>query len=182
MKLWNRGAVKSIRLTNLEILLIALSFILMVYLGSMLPYYIKQTKGLHEEREAYIKSIQTLDKYKLNEEEWKEWDKFLNLQLEGYKLDFPQGMDEYFFLGVVEGYLQDKAVRDLEVIFWEIEDTLPFKNYVYKVKYISSERVTKDIVHELPSLMEGITMKEIRIVTLSTGEYEAELLLGIGCQ
>lgn len=187
MKLWSKATLRKIRLTNLEILMAVLTFSLTLYLGSILPSYIKEIKVLQEEGKVYREFIQILKVYVLKEEGWKGRDEFFNLCLEGYALDFPQGMDEYWLLGVVEGYLNGQQVRDLKVEFMEIQDRQPFKHYVYKVKYTSSQRVTRDIVHGLPSLMEGITIRELHILASSIGDdvigdYTTEFMMDIACR
>lgn len=187
MKLWSKVIRSRGRLTNLEILIAVLTFSLTLYLGSILPSYVKEIKVLQEERKVYKEFIQILKGYALQEEEWKGRDEFLNLCLEGYALDFPQGINEYLLLGVVEGYLNNQPVGELEVKFMEIQDRPPFKHYIYKVKYRSSERVTRDIIKRLPSAMEGITIRNLHILASSEGDdgikdYTTEFMVDIACR
>lgn len=187
MKLWSRAIRSRGRLSNLEILIAVLTFSLTLYLGSILPSYVKEIRELQEERRGYEEFIQILRLYALQEEEWKERDAFFNLCLEGYALDFPQGIDEYLLLGVVEEYLNNQPVEELEVKFMEIQDRPPFKQYMYKVKYRSSERVTRGIIKSLPSAMEGITIRNLHILASSVGDdgiwdYTTEFMIDIACQ
>lgn len=187
MKLWSKVTRSWGRLTNLEVLMSVLTLSLTLYLGSILPSYIKPIKVLQEEGRTYKEFIQILKAYELGKGDWKERDRFLNLCLEGYVLDFPQEIDEYLLLGIVEGYLNDQPVRGLEVKFMEIQDRPPFKHYVYRVKYVSSERVTRDIARRLPSAMEGITIRELHILASSAGDdgirnYTTEFIMDIACQ